>query len=181
MQKKYDVVIFGGGTAGCACAWNCAKLGLKTLLIEKESYLGGTMTGALVVPVMKSGENQINTDFYNELIFQMKKAGGQVTYQGNPGWFNPFLLKKVLYNMISELSVDIKLNSDLLVYNYAIDTNNIWKINSNILSVYIEAEHVVDATGDLIFCEKIGAEFLPQNKELPPPSLRFIMRRRDIW
>ena len=59
----YDVIILGGGTAGCSTAWNCAKLGLKTLLIEKKTYLGGTMTAGLVVPVMKSGENQINTDF----------------------------------------------------------------------------------------------------------------------
>ena len=30
----YDVVVVGGGTAGCAAAYIAGKLGLKTLLIE---------------------------------------------------------------------------------------------------------------------------------------------------
>ena len=56
MEKtmKYDVVIVGGGTSGCACAYNCAKNNLKTLLIEKNNFLGGLMTGGLVVPIMKA-------------------------------------------------------------------------------------------------------------------------------
>ncbi|MBP3820617.1 FAD-dependent oxidoreductase [bacterium] len=179
-MKKYDVVIFGGGTAGCACAWNCGKLGLKTLLIEKESYLGGTITGSLVIPVMKSGENQINTDFYNELVKKMNYAGGQVTYQNNSGWFNPFILKNVLFKLLLEQHVDINLNQDLSVYNETIHTNNNWVIKSNILSVYIESKYVVDATGDLYFCKKNNCEFLEQKQELPPPSLRFIMDGIDL-
>ena len=39
-----DVVIIGGGTAGISCALASAKSGAKTLLIEKSSMLGGTMT-----------------------------------------------------------------------------------------------------------------------------------------
>lgn len=31
----YDVVVVGGGTAGCAAAYTAGKLGLKTLIIEK--------------------------------------------------------------------------------------------------------------------------------------------------
>ena len=30
---EYDVVVAGGGTAGCAAAYTAGKLGLKTLLI----------------------------------------------------------------------------------------------------------------------------------------------------
>ena len=30
-MNKYDVVIIGGGTAGCAAAYTAGKLGLKTL------------------------------------------------------------------------------------------------------------------------------------------------------
>ena len=43
-MNKYDVVIAGGGTAGCACAYTAAKYGLKVLLIEKNSFLGGSIT-----------------------------------------------------------------------------------------------------------------------------------------
>ena len=52
--NKYDVVIVGGGTSGVSCAWNSAKLGLKTLLIEKNTYLGGAITSSLVIPAMKT-------------------------------------------------------------------------------------------------------------------------------
>lgn len=176
-MQNYDVVIFGGGTAGCACAWNCGRLGLNTLLIEKENYLGGTMTGALVIPVMKSGENQINTDFYNELTLQMKLHNAQVTYQGNQGWFNPFILKDVLYNMLAINNVKTKMLSPSIDKIHT--DNNIIK-NVDLLSVSIGAKYFVDATGDLNFCKKINCNFLPQTQNLPPNSLRFIMKNVDL-
>ena len=77
----YDVVVVGGGTAGCAAAYIAGKLGLKTLLIEKNIHLGGTITSGLVIPVMKSGNSQINTEFRDALIDECKKLGGQTTYQ----------------------------------------------------------------------------------------------------
>lgn len=126
----YDVIIIGGGTAGCACAWNSAKLGLKTLLVEKNNYLGGTMTGGLVIPVMNCGKNQINTDFYTNLIFEMKSKNAQITYQGNAGWFNPFVLKNVLFNMLKDAGVKILLNTEL---------NNVITNNNNIYSIKIPA------------------------------------------
>ena len=65
---KYDVIVCGGGTAGCAFAYTAGKLGLKTLLIEKNNFLGGTMTSGLVTPAMKTSDKNINTDFYKELM-----------------------------------------------------------------------------------------------------------------
>lgn len=179
MKKRYDVVIFGGGTSGCACAWNCGRLGLKTLLIEKEDYLGGTMTGSLVIPVMKSGENQINTDFYNELIKRMNDIGAQVTYLGNPGWFNPFKLKEVLFDMLVDANVDVVLqpikNTMLSEYIETIHTHNNLITNIKMLSVCIEARYYVDATGDLNFCQKINCKFLKNEIKNPPASLRFVL------
>ena len=72
--EKYDVTIFGGGPAGISCAYTSAKLGLKTLLIEKGNSLGGQITGALVVPMMQSDTEDINTDFYKKLIEYAKKS-----------------------------------------------------------------------------------------------------------
>ena len=74
-MKKYDLIVVGGGTAGCAAAYTAGKLGLKTLIIEKNIHLGGTITSGLVVPAMKSSDNQINTDFYNDLIEELQKIG----------------------------------------------------------------------------------------------------------
>ena len=40
----YDVVIVGGGTAGVAAAVGASRAGAKTLLIERNPYLGGEAT-----------------------------------------------------------------------------------------------------------------------------------------
>ena len=200
MDIKYDVLIIGGGTAGCACAWNCARLGLKTLLLEKENYLGGTITGGLVIPVMKSGQNQINTDFYKFLIKKMREQNAQITYQNNPGWFNPEVLKQTLHNILYNEGVDIIYNSkiedietsmshiknitipsNLLSVNItSIHTNNISIQNNKTLSVCIAANYFVDSTGNLFFSKKINCEILKNNYPSQPVSLRFIMRGVDL-
>lgn len=191
---KYDVVVIGGGTAGCAAAYTSGKLGLRTLLLEKGIHLGGSITSGLVVPVMKSGDNQINTEFYSTLIEKLNKIGGQITYQDNPGWFNPELTKIVLDEMMQEANVDVRFNSEILsisnfsnkinsiiinntlsVYHEQIHNDNILQSKEKILSVPIEAKYYIDATGDLIFSQKINCEFLNDNSEFQPISLRFIM------
>lgn len=191
---KYDVVIIGGGTAGCAAAYTSGKLGLKTLLLEKGIHLGGSITSGLVIPVMKSGDNQINTNFYSSLIKNLNKINGQITYQDNPGWFNPELTKIVLDKMMEEANVEVRYNSEIIstqinnnnilsikvnntlsVYNEKIHTNNILNVDDDILSVPIEAKYYIDATGDLNFSQKINCEFLNDNSQFQPISLRFIM------
>ncbi|MQA06877.1 MAG: FAD-dependent oxidoreductase, partial [Streptosporangiales bacterium] len=46
MYDSYDVVVVGGGPAGCPAAIQAAKLGARTLLVEKNGALGGTTTVA---------------------------------------------------------------------------------------------------------------------------------------
>lgn len=194
-MQKYDVLVIGGGTSGCAAAYTAGKLGLKTLLIEKGIHLGGAITSGLVVPVMKSGENQINTDFYQKLVSELKIIGGQITYQDNPGWFNPELSKIMLDKMMNDANVDIrfntcaksaKINSSyinhveintniLSVSNDTIYADNNHRESNEMLSEYIEAKYVVDATGNCEFSKLINCEFLENKNEFQPMSLRFIM------
>ena len=44
MEDRYDVIVAGGGTAGVVAAIQSARAGARTLLIEKNAMLGGTMT-----------------------------------------------------------------------------------------------------------------------------------------
>jgi flavin-dependent dehydrogenase len=46
--EKYDVIVVGGGPAGCTAAASAAREGAKTLLIEASYMLGGMGTGGLV-------------------------------------------------------------------------------------------------------------------------------------
>lgn len=43
--RSYDVLVAGAGSAGVAAAVTAGRLGAKALLIDKNSYLGGTTTG----------------------------------------------------------------------------------------------------------------------------------------
>lgn len=187
---EYDVIVAGGGTAGCAAAYTAGKLGLKTLLIEKNIHLGGTITSGLVIPVMKSGDNQINTEFYNALIAELQDIDGQVTYQNNPGWFNPELAKIALDRLMEKAGVDLLFGAELqdaLLDNKVIKSIRIkQKILSehidksqDILLVNIGTRYVIDATGNCEIGKICNCEFL-ENSETQPASLRFIMGGVDI-
>lgn len=45
-DDHYDVVVFGGGPSGVPAAIQAARLGARTLLVEKNGMLGGTTTSA---------------------------------------------------------------------------------------------------------------------------------------
>ena len=47
-EERYDVVVIGGGPAGCMAAAEAASRGARTLLIEREAYPGGTATACMV-------------------------------------------------------------------------------------------------------------------------------------
>lgn len=185
MNLKYDLIVVGGGTAGVSCAWNARKLGLKTLIIEKNSFLGGSITSSLVTPAMKTSENAINTDFYYALYDKLKSLGGAITYSdGNNGWFNPELTKIALDILMDDVGVDILFESQvsniskkeglLSVSIESIRADNIFVLNNEILLPSIESIYLVDATGDANICKKLNCEFL-ENNDSQPVSLRFIM------
>lgn len=192
MNSKYDIVIVGGGTAGVSCAWNAGRLGLKTLIIERNSFLGGSITSSLVVPAMKTSNNAINTDFQNALYKKLKSINGAITYSdGNSGWYNPELTKIALDILMQEANIEVlfeskivsiehKNNKILSLYIDSIDNDNIIELHNRLLS-HIETKYLIDATGSAKICQKLNCNFLENNSEfLQPKSLRFIMSGVNI-
>lgn len=184
----YDLVVVGGGTAGCACAYIAAKYGLKVLIIEKKSYLGGSITSSLVIPAMKTSANSINNEFFDTLYLRLHVLNGSSTYiDGNNGWFNPELTKIVLDQLMKEINVDIlfeseitKISKKLSLYNVTICDDNLSCFNNELL-LCIESKYIVDATGDAKICEMLNCEFLEDSLEKKQPkSLRFIMSGVNI-
>ncbi len=180
MENSYDVVILGGGTSGCSCAYNCAKLNLKTLLVEKNNFLGGLMTAGLVIPVMKSSTSDLNCDYYNQLVALCKKYNAQITYKDkNDGWFNPELLKIILDEILSLPKLEILFETDILDVVKNNDSIQNVILSHKLLSLPIVAKYYVDATGDAKLSKLSDCSFLTDNDLTQQSTLRFIVGNVD--
>ncbi len=180
-MEKFDLVVIGGGISGCAAAYIGAKLNLKTLLIEKNNFLGGLSSGGLVIPAMKTDCGKINTEFYEKLIGEAKKFNAQITYKdGNRGWFNPELLKIALEDML--INSGVKILYETIPYDIIKFNNKLigLKIKTKMLSLHIYSDYFIDSTGNSKIFQLLDEEFLNEKNEKQASSLRFIMSGIDI-
>ena len=104
-MNGYDVVVCGGGTAGSCAAIAAARGGARTLLVEQFGFLGGSQTGALVVPYMSyhAGGQQLITGMHQEIIDRLAAWPGGCRSSA----FNYELLKYVLEDMALEAGVEL--------------------------------------------------------------------------
>ena len=182
MNKNWDLIVVGGGTSGVAAAISAARQGCKVLIVEKNSFLGGTATGALVTPMMKnitqSGES-LTHGIVLEVLDRLAKTGNSATFEDdNPGWFNPEMLKCVLDDFCEENNVEILF--DTVVFGAEVDNNNITSIkcwNKGGKSE-LKAKYYIDATGDADLAALAGVPF--ESNEHQTMSLRFIMTNVNL-
>lgn len=78
IYHKCDVVVVGGGPAGCAAAWAAAKAGADVTLIERYNCLGGLSTGGLVMWIDRMTDwqgNHVIQGFARNFIDRMPAQG----------------------------------------------------------------------------------------------------------
>src|ERR1700680_258290 len=77
-RERYDILVVGGGNAGCAAALSAAGSGARTLLVERYGFLGGTATAAMVGPWMTfhSGTDRIVGGIAQEIVERLVAMGG---------------------------------------------------------------------------------------------------------
>ena len=118
-----DVLVIGGGNAGCAAAIAAARRGAKTLLVERYGFLGGTATAAMVGPWMTfhSGSKRIVGGIAQEIVERLQRKGGSPghihdssDYVSTITPFDPEIHKAVLFEMMQEAGVDLLLHSYFL-------------------------------------------------------------------
>ncbi len=149
VSGEYDVVVVGGGIAGVGAAIAAARNGCKTLLIERESSLGGLATVGLV---------NIPLDFLSGIGVEMFKRLEAV----NGLWHrnsDPEKHKLILDRMVKESGCD------LLFHTYVVES--IVKQGA-IRGVVVEsksgrqailAKRVVDCSGDADAAAFAGCQF----------------------
>jgi hypothetical protein len=114
---EYDVLVAGGGTAGCVAAIAAARRGMRTLLVEQFGFLGGTQTGALVGPVCPNYHpdgTPLTRGIGQEIWDRLARRGaaeasrdGRYPPHGDWPWFDPEALKFLLDDMVTEAGADL--------------------------------------------------------------------------
>ena len=142
--KKFDVdfLVVGGGVAGVSAALTAARSGLRTLLLESQTSLGGLATNGYVTGV--AGMIEGNCKEWLDRL----KAEGDLFYRPHTPSIDPEKGKFMLELMLLENGVRI------LYGTYAIDAvvedKNIKEIICHTKSgrMAVSARMFVDATGD---------------------------------
>lgn len=119
----YDVLVVGGGNAGCAAAIAAARHGANTLLVERYGFLGGTATAAMVGPWMTfhSGSKRIVGGIAQEIVERLQRKGGSPghlhdssDYVPTITPFDPEIHKALLFEMMQEAGVHLLLHAYFL-------------------------------------------------------------------
>ena len=118
MEQLYDVVVAGGGMAGVIAAVSAARLGCRTLLIEKNAMLGGLGTSGLMTMVMTS--RQWFSGFGKTLIDRLIAQGDAYIiddypvkdYQRIP--FDGEAMKRALDSLLLSSGAELLLYSNII-------------------------------------------------------------------
>ena len=110
MNSTCDVLVVGGGVSGLPAAVAAARAGARTLLVERESYLGGTGVSALhryicglYVNGRREPKETLNAGLAREVVARLKELSpSSRPLQMDRGWgfpFEPTHLRTVYENL----------------------------------------------------------------------------------
>jgi hypothetical protein len=121
-QPQYDVVIYGGTSAGVSAAVQTARLGKKVILIEPGDHLGGLTSGGLGATDIgnKAAIGGIAREFYrrvkahydqDEAWKQQDRASYEskrLNWEEDTMWtFEPYVAEEILRQFVEESGVEL--------------------------------------------------------------------------
>lgn len=178
--RDVDVLICGGGPAGIGAALGAVRAGAKTLLVERNAFLGGASTAVIMntwnVPVDHM------TGVAKEVTLKLAERGGAVI-TGPTVPFDPEVLKELELELLQEAGVEV------LTYTWVVEPiMEAGRIRGAIIQnksgrQAILAGAVVDTTGDADLVAAAGASYImgrEQDQKMRPMSVLFRMGGVDI-
>lgn len=189
LNENYDVVVVGGGPAGCTAAASSAREGAKTLLIEATGALGGMGTNGLVPAWCPfSDKEKIIYRGLAEKVFNDTKAGMKHIKAHDLDWvaIDAERLKRVYDELVTSYGCDVLFNT--IVCDVDVNANKeietIIVANKQGISAY-RAKVFIDCTGDADLVAFGGGEYIKgdgsKNPNLQPASLCFVFSNVDDY
>lgn len=190
-QRAFDVLVVGGGNAGCAAAIAAARHGARTLLVERYGFLGGTATASMVGPWMTfhSGSKRIVGGIAQEIVERLQRMGGSPghlhdssDYVPTITPFDPEIHKALLFEMTSEANVSLLLHA----YFLRAHTDEGVVTGATFATVggerTYEARSVIDATADAYLAASAGVQTQQGDERgrVQPASLMFRLSHVDL-
>jgi len=148
-----DVLVVGGGTAGCLAALAAAEEGARVVLLERDDALGGVGTRAGINAYWYGSTGGIQHAVDSRCrewaeAFGVKSAG-----------FHPDAKRAALTGMLAERGVDIRLQA--IVYGFLTDGERIAGVMASTPDAIwrVQAQVTIDATGDGDVAAGMGEAF----------------------
>ncbi len=115
---NYDVVVAGGGLAGCFAAIAAAREGARTALVEQYGFLGGTATTAPVAVFMQyhvAGQGKEIHPLVGGLFAEMvERLRGESAMLETPFSFDDMVLRGILDDLLGEAGVEVYFHCTLM-------------------------------------------------------------------
>lgn len=184
-EQHYDVIIAGGGPAGCAAAIAAARQGAKTLVIEATTCLGGMATAGMVSKwaPFTDKESILYRSIPLEILMRYKAAATDVPAD-KWDWvpIYPELLKRVYDEMLAQAGATVLFSS--MVVDVAVENGYIQNLivaNKSGLTPY-RAGCYIDCTGDADVAAFAGVPFEKGDEDgfLQYASLCYAIANVDI-
>lgn len=151
--SETDVLVVGGGAAGCAAAIAAARAGAKVALVERYGYFGGLVTGGLVLKILshRAANNQlVGRGLTEEMLQRLENMpnGLNRDYRTGEPELDAEVYKYLLVEMVSEAGIDVYLHSWALDAIMDGDTCRGAVFQTKMGPHAIIAKQTIDTTGD---------------------------------
>jgi hypothetical protein len=185
LHDEWDVIVIGGGPAGCTAAASAAREGARTLLVEATGCLGGMGTSGLVPAWCPfSDKEQIIYRGLAEKIFNETKAGMAHVDPQALDWvpIDPERLKRVYDDLVLGFGAEILFNTMLAGVIAENGSVSAVLLNNKAGLAAYSAKVYIDCTGDADLAVWAGAQFNKgdeMGQNLMPATHCFVLSNVD--